>query len=51
MVRRWHTPEQIIGKLRGADRLLAGGRMSPRLPGTWRCPSRPITGGGTSSAA
>jgi hypothetical protein len=36
MVRRWHTPEQIIGKLRGADRLLAGGgcrRGCPALGG------------------
>jgi hypothetical protein len=36
MARGRHTPEQIIRKLREADRLLAEGRMSPRSLGTWR---------------
>ena len=31
MKRRRHTPEQIIRKLRGGDRLLAEGREVPGL--------------------
>ena len=51
MTRRRHTPEQVIRKLREADRLLgegqddAGGRE-----GSWRSRRRPITGGATSTA-
>jgi putative transposase len=31
MKRRRHTPEQIIGKLREADRLLADGHQAPEV--------------------
>jgi hypothetical protein len=51
MARRRHTPEQIIGKLREADPLLVEGADVAEVAGTWRCPSSPITGGGTSSSA
>jgi hypothetical protein len=36
MKQRCHTPEQIIRKLREADRLLARARKSPRPPSNWR---------------
>ena len=50
MKRRRHTPEQIIRKLREADRLLAEGQEILRLPNTWRSARRPTTGGGHSTA-
>jgi hypothetical protein len=34
--RRRHTPEQIIRKLREADRLLVEGREVPEVASTWR---------------
>ena len=51
MKRRRHTPEQIIRKLREADRLLAEGHQVPELPSSWRSRRRPITAGGPSTAA
>jgi hypothetical protein len=51
MARRRHTPEQIIRKLREADRLLAEGAEIADVAGTWRCLSRPTTAGGISTAA
>jgi hypothetical protein len=36
MKRRRHTPEQIVRKLREADRLLAEGREFPRSPRRWK---------------
>jgi len=41
MRRYRHTPEQIIRKLREADRLLAEARRSPRSASTWRSARRP----------
>ncbi len=41
MKRRRHTPEQIIRKLREADRLLAEGRQFLRWPSSWRSARRP----------
>jgi putative transposase len=51
MARRRHTPEQIIRKLRKADRLLTDGADVADVARHLECPSSPITGGGTSSAA
>jgi hypothetical protein len=45
MKRRRHTPEQIVCKLREADRLLAGAVRFPRSPSSWRSARRPITAG------
>jgi hypothetical protein len=51
MKRRRHTPEQIVRKLREADRLLAEGREVPEVArhvgGSRR---RPPTAGGPSTA-
>jgi hypothetical protein len=46
MRRRRHTPEQIIRKLREADRLLAEGQECLRWPSSWRSARRPTTAGG-----
>jgi hypothetical protein len=51
MKRRRHTPEQIIRKLREADRLLAEGQEIPEVAqANWRSARRPIIGGGPSTA-
>jgi hypothetical protein len=50
MARRRHTPEQIIRKLREADRLLGEGAEVAEVAVTWRSASRPITGGAISTA-
>ena len=50
MKRRRHTPEQIIRKLREADRLLAEGLEVPEVASSWRSRRRPITVGGPSTA-
>jgi hypothetical protein len=41
MARRRHTPQQIIRKLREADRLLGEAPTLPRWHGSWRCADRP----------
>jgi hypothetical protein len=51
MARRRHTPEQIIRKLREADRLLGGGADVADVARRLEVSERPTTGGGTSSAA
>jgi hypothetical protein len=48
--RRRHTPEQIVRKLREADKLLADGIELPEVARRWRFPRRRITAGGLSSA-
>ncbi len=46
MKRRHHTPEQIVRKLREADRFFGEGSSSGgRCVSTWRSLSRGITGG------
>ena len=50
MARRRHTPEQIVRKLREADRLLGEGADVLRWLGIWRCRSRLITVGVFSTA-
>jgi hypothetical protein len=49
MKRRRHTPEQIIRKLREADRLLARATRSLRWPSSWRSAMRPTIAGGPST--
>jgi hypothetical protein len=49
--RRRHTPEQIIRKLREADRLLAEGRGVPEVASTWRSARPPTTAGAPSTTA
>jgi hypothetical protein len=51
MKRRRHTPEQVVRKLREADRLLAEGQDVPEVPSSWRSRRRPTTAGGPSTAA
>ena len=46
-----HTPNQIIGKLREAERMLGEGKTIPRSPRPWRSPRTPSTAGETSTAA
>ena len=48
--RRRHTPEQIIRKLREAERLLGEGRTVPEVAKALRSASRRFTGGGRSTA-
>jgi hypothetical protein len=50
MKRRRHTPEQIIRKLREADRLLAEGQEIPEVASSWRSARRPTTAGVRSTA-
>jgi hypothetical protein len=50
MKRRRQTPEQVVRKLREADRLLAEGQEVPEVASSWRSPRRPITAGGPSTA-
>jgi hypothetical protein len=50
MKRRRHTPEQIMRKLREADRLLTDGQEIPESLSSWRSRRRPITAGGPSTA-
>jgi hypothetical protein len=50
MKRRRHTPEQIVRKLREADRLLAEGKDVPEVARRWRSARRAITAGGPSTA-
>jgi len=50
MKRRRHTPEQVIRKLREADRMLGEGKAIPRSRGRWRSARTRITGGSGSSA-
>ena len=45
MKRRRHTPEQIIRKLREADRLLAEGKTVEEVAAISRSPSRRGTAG------
>jgi putative transposase len=49
MKRRRHTPEQIIRKLREADRLLAEGQEVPEVAKQLESARRPITDGGPST--
>jgi putative transposase len=49
MKRRRHTPEQIIRKLREADRLLAEGHDIPGVAKQLEIAERPITAGGPST--
>ena len=51
MARRRHTPEQIIRKLREADRLLGEGVDVAEVARHLEVSDRRITGGGTSSVA
>jgi hypothetical protein len=51
MKRRRHTPEQIIRKLREADRLLAEGQDVPEVAKPLGSRRRPITAGGPNTAA
>ena len=51
MKRRRHTPEQLIRKLREAERLIGEGRTVPEARRrSWGSASRRITGGVTSTA-
>ena len=50
MARRRHTPEQVVRKLREADRLLGRGHGRRDVARHLEVASRPITGGGRSSA-
>jgi hypothetical protein len=50
MKRRRYTPEQVIRKLRRADRLLAEGKTTVEVAGTLRSARRRITAGATSAA-
>ncbi len=50
MKRRRHTPEQVIRKLREAERLLAEGKTTVEVAGTWRSARTRITAGSASSA-
>jgi hypothetical protein len=43
---RRHTPEQVVRKLREADKLLGEGFELADGSKSWRCRRRPITGGG-----
>jgi hypothetical protein len=47
---RRHTPEQVIRKLRDAERMIGEGRTIPEERRSWGSASRPITGGATSTA-
>jgi hypothetical protein len=44
MKRTRHTPEQVIRKLRDAERMLAGAPNWPMSAAPWRSPCRPTTG-------
>jgi hypothetical protein len=48
--RRRHTPEQIVRKLREADKMLADGIEVPEVCKALEVPRRRITAGGLSSA-
>jgi len=50
MKRRRHTPEQIIRKLREADRLLAEGHEVPEVAKQLEVSEGPTTAGGPSTA-
>ncbi len=50
MKRRRHTPEQVIRKLREAERLLGEGKTIPERRRRSRSQSRRITAGVTSTA-
>jgi hypothetical protein len=50
MTRRRHTPEQIIRKLREADRMLAEGKTTVEAARHLGSARTPITGGATSTA-
>jgi hypothetical protein len=50
MKRRRHTPEQIVRKLREADRLLAEGREVPEVAKALEISERPTTAGEPSTA-
>jgi hypothetical protein len=47
---RRHTPEQVLRKLREADRLLGEGTELPEVARRWKCQRRRITAGGRSTA-
>jgi|GEM_PF-2549977 len=51
MKRSRHTPEQIICKLRGAERMLGEGKRIPEAAKELGISERPITGGVTSTGA
>ncbi len=51
MARRRHTPEQIIRKLREADRMLGEGKDLAEVVRHLQVTDRPTTAGATSSAA
>ena len=51
MKRRRHTPEQIIRKLREAERMLAEGSEVPEVAKALEAQSRPSTAGAPSTAA
>jgi hypothetical protein len=51
MKRRRHTPEQIVRKLREADRLLAEGLQVPEVAKQLEVRRRPTTAGVRSTAA
>ena len=48
--RKRHTPEQVVRKLAQADRMLGEGKDVADVCRELRSPSRPTTGGVTSSA-
>ena len=50
MVKRKHSIEQIIGKLRETEVELAQGRSVAEVCRSLGCPSRPITAGERSTA-
>ncbi len=50
MKRRRHTPEQVVRKLREADRLLGEGQELPEVVKALEARKPRITGGGRSSA-
>ena len=51
MKQRRHTPEQVIRKLREADRMLGEGRSIAEVcQAAWRSLSRRITAGSNSTA-
>ncbi len=49
MKRRRHTPEQIIRKLREAERMLGEGRQIPEVTRSWGFRRRRFIGGVTST--
>ena len=50
MKRRRHTPEQVIRKLREADRMLGEGKELAEVTKALEVSERPFIGGGLSTA-